>query len=327
MEKFQEGFSTVAGSAGGQRTARVAGDFVHCSCGDTVWRRGRLGHGLVRAIQGRAAAAVPAVGARDAQPRYVQPGLPPAGPAGVRARIPPVHGRRSPRPTGWNSAAWWRSMAKPCAAPTSAASKAPRCTWSTSWQRRREWCLARARRPAATRPQGALEVLGMLSLEGCIVTADALHCHRPFAATVLERGADYVLALKENQSKLFAAVARRFARGGKRSVANSANPPPTIATKSRRATVIRDTTVAAAEPLPRRRRAGPHHLAPPRARKPADEAGRALLPALQIYARQATAARSCAPLGHREPAALGTRCRLQRGSQPSQKRQCAREPR
>ena len=62
--EIQEGFSTVAGPQGGQRTARVAGGFVHCSCGDTVWRRGPLGHGQVWAIQGRAAAAGPAVAAQ-----------------------------------------------------------------------------------------------------------------------------------------------------------------------------------------------------------------------------------------------------------------------
>ena len=33
----------------------------------------------------------------------------------------------------------------------------------------------------------ALEVLDLLSLDGCVVTADALHRHRSFAAAVLER--------------------------------------------------------------------------------------------------------------------------------------------
>ena len=51
---------------------------------------------------------------------------------------------------------------------------------------------------------GTLEVLSMLSLKGCIVTADALHCHRKMAKAVLGAGADYVLALKENQSALHA---------------------------------------------------------------------------------------------------------------------------
>lgn len=51
---------------------------------------------------------------------------------------------------------------------------------------------------------GTLEVLKLLSLKGCVVTADALHCHAAMAQAVLDREAAYVLALKENQSALFA---------------------------------------------------------------------------------------------------------------------------
>jgi predicted transposase YbfD/YdcC len=51
---------------------------------------------------------------------------------------------------------------------------------------------------------GTLEVLKLLSLKGCVVTADALHCHAAMAQAILDREADYVLALKENQSALFA---------------------------------------------------------------------------------------------------------------------------
>lgn len=51
---------------------------------------------------------------------------------------------------------------------------------------------------------GTLEVLKLLSLQGCVVTADALHCHAAMAKGILDREAEYVLALKENQSALFA---------------------------------------------------------------------------------------------------------------------------
>jgi predicted transposase YbfD/YdcC len=71
---------------------------------------------------------------------------------------------------------------------------------------------------------GALEVLDLLSLEGCIVTADALHCHRAFAAAVRERGGDYVLAIKANRGRLFTAVTQQFARSGKRSSAEQIDP-------------------------------------------------------------------------------------------------------
>jgi predicted transposase YbfD/YdcC len=110
--------------------------------------------------------------------------------------------------------------------------------------------LAARKAPGRNEAQGALEVLGMLALEGCIVTSDALHCSRPFATTVLERGADYVLALKQNQGKLFDAVARRFARGGKRSTAGRRESSGHDREETRRATVIRDTSVAAANRFP-----------------------------------------------------------------------------
>jgi predicted transposase YbfD/YdcC len=53
------------------------------------------------------------------------------------------------------------------------------------------------------------KLLEMLSLKGCIVTADALNCQRAIAACVVEQGADYVLALKANQPSMHDDV-RRF---------------------------------------------------------------------------------------------------------------------
>jgi predicted transposase YbfD/YdcC len=112
------------------------------------------------------------------------------------------------------------------------------------------FALASRKAPGRNEAQGALEVLRMLSLEGCTVTTDALHCNRAFAAMVLKRGGHYVLALKKNQGKLFDAVARRFARAGKRSVAKRAEPSTHDRSESRRATVIRDTRVAVANRFP-----------------------------------------------------------------------------
>ena len=48
----------------------------------------------------------------------------------------------------------------------------------------------------------AIEALKLLSLKGCVVTGDALHCHRAMTKAVLDRGGHYVLAIKGNQSKL-----------------------------------------------------------------------------------------------------------------------------
>jgi predicted transposase YbfD/YdcC len=110
--------------------------------------------------------------------------------------------------------------------------------------------LAARQAPGRNEAKGALEVLGMLALEGCLVTADALHCNRPFAATVRKLGGDFVLALKRNQSKLFDAVERRFGRGGKRSVAKQRQSSTHDRHEWRRATIIRDTSVAAANRFP-----------------------------------------------------------------------------
>jgi predicted transposase YbfD/YdcC len=46
------------------------------------------------------------------------------------------------------------------------------------------------------------KLLAMLSLKGCIVTADAMSCQRSIAAQITEQGGDYVLALKGNQGSL-----------------------------------------------------------------------------------------------------------------------------
>ena len=64
--------------------------------------------------------------------------------------------------------------------------------------------------PGRNEVAGALEAVKLLSLKGCIVTADALHCHRAMAQAILDAKGQYVLALKENQSGLFRAVQQRF---------------------------------------------------------------------------------------------------------------------
>jgi predicted transposase YbfD/YdcC len=47
------------------------------------------------------------------------------------------------------------------------------------------------------------ELLQLLELNGCIVTIDAMGCQKTIAATIVEQKADYVLALKGNQGKLY----------------------------------------------------------------------------------------------------------------------------
>lgn len=54
------------------------------------------------------------------------------------------------------------------------------------------------------------ELLRLLALPGCIVTLDAMGCQTEIAAQIVAQGADYVLALKENQGHLYREVVRLF---------------------------------------------------------------------------------------------------------------------
>jgi predicted transposase YbfD/YdcC len=57
----------------------------------------------------------------------------------------------------------------------------------------------------------APQLLDMLEIAGCIVTADALHCQKKTAQKVVDKGADYVLGVKENQEGLYTALQELFA--------------------------------------------------------------------------------------------------------------------
>lgn len=54
------------------------------------------------------------------------------------------------------------------------------------------------------------ELLSMLEVAGCIVTIDAMGCQREIAAKIVDKEADYVLALKANQGMLYEDVMRYF---------------------------------------------------------------------------------------------------------------------
>ena len=64
--------------------------------------------------------------------------------------------------------------------------------------------------------EAAIALLQRLSLTGCVVTADAIHCDRRTVETVKQRGGDYVIALKLNQRKLYATVAALIDVAGSR---------------------------------------------------------------------------------------------------------------
>jgi predicted transposase YbfD/YdcC len=54
------------------------------------------------------------------------------------------------------------------------------------------------------------KLLQMLELAGCIVTIDAIGCQTEIAQAIVDRDADYVLAVKENQGHLYEDIAGLF---------------------------------------------------------------------------------------------------------------------
>ncbi len=54
-------------------------------------------------------------------------------------------------------------------------------------------------------------LLAMLEIKGCIVTIDAMGCQEKIAGKIVEKGADYALAVKGNQKSLHEAIVDYFA--------------------------------------------------------------------------------------------------------------------
>lgn len=66
-------------------------------------------------------------------------------------------------------------------------------------------------------------LLALLDLHGCIVTIDAMGCQKEIARQIVAQGAEYVLALKENQETLYADVVEFFADARARKFADVAH--------------------------------------------------------------------------------------------------------
>ena len=115
----------------------------------------------------------------------------------------------------------------------------------TAWAAQTRMALANMLAPGNNEAAGALELIELLQLKGCVVTADALHCRRDTAKAIVERGGDYVLAVKDNQPGLLAdakaAIARRARKGKQRSrpatpitAARKSAPPSSLRSKTSR---------------------------------------------------------------------------------------------
>ena len=118
------------------------------------------------------------------------------------------------------------------------------------WAVDQRLALAQRLAPRRNEVAGALEAVKLLSLEDCIVTADALHCNRAMAQAVLEARGHYVLALKKNQRALFRALERRFAEAQQADTFGSETQISHGRREQRSAKVIADTALAKRHTFP-----------------------------------------------------------------------------
>ena len=68
----------------------------------------------------------------------------------------------------------------------------------TAWSAQTRMALANVLAEGNNEAAAALQLIGLLTLKGCVVTADALHCHRAMAQAIVERDG----AVKDNQPAL-----------------------------------------------------------------------------------------------------------------------------
>jgi predicted transposase YbfD/YdcC len=86
----------------------------------------------------------------------------------------------------------------------------PLCLVS-AWATANHLVLGQVAAPAGSNELGALpKLLELLELHGAIVTLDALGCQKEIVETIVQRGGDYVIAVKGNQEKLFDAMHAAF---------------------------------------------------------------------------------------------------------------------
>lgn len=72
--------------------------------------------------------------------------------------------------------------------------------------------LRQRKAPKRNETAAAREIIALLALEGCTVTADALFCYPSMAQAIRARGGDYAIVLKSNNRPLYREAKRRFAR-------------------------------------------------------------------------------------------------------------------
>lgn len=109
------------------------------------------------------------------------------------------------------------------------------------WASQTRMVIAARLAPSRNEIAGALEALALISLEGCILSADALYCRPDIASMITARSGDYVLALKANRPLALRLAEERLASS--RASAPATNGPvlahDRIETRSARTVAIK----------------------------------------------------------------------------------------
>uniref|UniRef100_UPI003F99FF6F transposase family protein n=1 Tax=Rhodoblastus sp. TaxID=1962975 RepID=UPI003F99FF6F len=95
-----------------------------------------------------------------------------------------------------------RSMAKRCGAPTGRRGPMSPSVSSGPSPRASAWCSGRPRSATGPTRSSHSTLLELLAIEDAVVTIDAAGCQRKIAQTIIDKKADYILALKGNQGTL-----------------------------------------------------------------------------------------------------------------------------
>ena len=67
--------------------------------------------------------------------------------------------------------------------------------------------------PNTNEHKAALKLLKTIALKGRVITGDAIFCQRDLCQQVIDDGGDYLVAVKDNQPELKAAIEAEFQPG------------------------------------------------------------------------------------------------------------------
>jgi predicted transposase YbfD/YdcC len=108
----------------------------------------------------------------------------------------------------------------------------------TAWSAQTRMALANVLAPGNNEAAAAMELISLLSLKGCVVTADALHCHRALAGEIVERKGDYALAVKDNQPALLRDAKAVIAKAQREQVESTTTRDAGHGRKERRTAIV-----------------------------------------------------------------------------------------